>query len=82
MHAAADELYQEFVGTCARGRLRVATSRFTTVSDGDVHRSMKDWPTCRLLESQASNVARQRLLWRRRFAGRMLKAIGFRRSPF
>jgi len=25
---------------------------------------------------------RQRLLWRRRFAGRMLKAIGFRRSPF
>jgi hypothetical protein len=36
--------------------LRVATSRFTTVADDDVHRSMKDWPTCHLLQWQPSNV--------------------------
>jgi hypothetical protein len=36
--------------------LRVATSRFTTVADDDVRRSMKDWPTCRLRQWRPSNV--------------------------
>jgi len=70
MHAAVDELYSESVGAWRPRAPRVATSRFTTVADDDAHRSMKNWPTCHLLQWQPSNVAVSASSRRHRFAGR------------
>jgi len=81
MHDAADEALPGICRHLTPAALRVATSRFDRSWRGcaPFDEGVSDMPSAGVTSFERR---RQRLLPRRRFAGRMLKAIGFRTSLF